>query len=243
MKKVIVLFFLIGSSYTTFSQTNKYSLEINPLIRYDHYKEFVGWETGVGGKHYVRPSGISYGIDFNLKRQVDSMNSLYFGLGYYRHIISKIESHSDLGKAKERLINFPSPLFISFYSNRYAYNNLIANIGYERQIKIQDSYLLTVGIDINNLFTFSQYYHLSYNPGGSQDYRKNNFRFFGILAGLDIGLIKRYKRFNIGPEIKLPIFSLLRTDSTFPNETGTGYRNQWFSSIGLEVSFTYKLKS
>jgi len=240
--KITFLLFLIGVYSNTFSQTNKYCLEINPFIRYDHYKEFVGWETGIGGKHYVKPSGISYGINFNLKRRINSKNSLYFGGGYYRHIISKIESHSNLGEAKQRLINYPSPLLILFYSDRYAYNTLTANIGYERNIKIQKNYSLTTGIELNELFTFSQFYHLSYNPGGSRDYRKNNFHFLGWFAGIDIGLIKDYKQFSVGPRIKLPVFSHLRTDSTFPNETNSGYRNQLFSGIGLGLSFTYKLK-
>lgn len=102
---------------------------------------------------------------------------------------------------------------------------------------------LIFGLDINSLYTFSQYYHLTRNPEGSQDYRKSESNFFGVLMGIDIGCMRKYEHFDFGPKLKFPFFSSLKQDSTFPNESDADYRSQWFSGIGLGISLIYKFKS
>ena len=243
MKKITVFIILIAICLNSSAQQSKYSLEINPFMRYDRYKEFFSWETATGGENYISPRGTSFGLNLNIKNQINPASNIYLGLGYYKHTISNIKRTNNRGNGNDRLIDFPSPLFIFFYSDKYAYNTVTLNAGFERHFRFKKNYLITTGIDLNGLYTFSQYYHLTRNPGGSQDYRKKNAGFFGILAGFDIGLMKSYRQFNIGPKLKIPVFSSLKTDATFPNETGTYSRNQWFSGIGLGVSFNYKFKT
>jgi hypothetical protein len=244
MKKTGLLFTSCFYFLLTFAQNSKYTLEINPFARFDRTSEFNNWETVTGGKNYIRPSGISYGVNVNLKRALRNNANIYAGLGFYRHTISNIKSRNSRGVTDDgRIINFLSPLFIFFYTDRYYYNTFSFNVGYERLFQFNKNYTLITGIDFNALYTYSQYYHLTRNPEGTVDYRRNNSTPFGLFAGIDVGLLKKYSGFSIGPKIKIPVFSMLKTDETFPNETGTDFRNQWFSGVGLGLSFIYHFKT
>lgn len=244
IKKTGLLIALFLFCSLVFAQKSKYTLEINPFARYDRTNEFNNWETVTSGKNYIQPSGISYGINVNVKRKLRNNDNIYAGPGYYRHTIYNIKSRNNRGVTDNgRIINFFSPLFIFFYTDRYAYNNISLNIGYERLFRLNKNYTLITGIDLNALHTFSQYYHLKRNPEGSVDYKQNNSTPLGLFVGFDVGLLKKYKQFSIGPKIKIPVFSMLKTDETFPNETGTDFRNQWFSGVGLGLSFIYNFKT
>lgn len=118
MKKITLFSCLIITHFISFSQ-EKYSLELNPFVRYDQYKEFVDLETVITGKNYIRPSGISVGINANLIKKVNSSTNLYLGVAYYRHSISNIKRHNRIGEGVNRIINFPSPLFIDFLTDKY----------------------------------------------------------------------------------------------------------------------------
>ena len=242
MKKLTVFLILSTIYFCTSAQNSKYSLEINPFMRYDKYNEFFAWQNFTG-KNTITPSGTSLGLNLNLKYQVLPTSNISLGLGYYRHTVSDIKRVNNLGAGNSWLIGYPSPLFILFYTDKYAYNTLTLNTGFERQFRLKKNYLITTGIDLNGLYTFSQYYHLTNNPDGSKDYRTKDSRFLGILAGLDIGLMKSYKQFNIGPKIKMPVFSSLKTDEVLANDDGTNYRKNWFTGVGLGISFIYKFKT
>ncbi len=244
MKKTGLLTTLCIICTLTFAQKSKYTLEINPFTRFDRTNEFNNWETVTGGKSYIRPSGISYGVNVNVKRALRNNVNIYAGLGFYRHTISNIKSRNSGGVTDDgRIINFVSPLFIFFYTDRYYYNTFSFNIGYERLFQFDKNYTLITGIDFNALYTYSQYYHLTRNPQGTVDYKRNNSTPLGLFAGFDVGLLKKYSVFSIGPKIKIPVFSMLKTDETFPNETGKDFRNQWLSGVGLGLSFNYHFKT
>lgn len=239
IKSLIAILFLITTKAV--AQKSEYAIEINPYMRYDKYKEFFSFHNDYFGNHYVTPKGTSFGLNLNVKKQIKPVSTIYLGLGYYKLTISNIKYTTQRGVGNARIINFPSPLFIFFFSDKYAYQTVSLNAGYERYFKLKKNYLITTGIDLNGLYTYSQYYHLTRNPDGGVDYRKKNETFFGILAGFDIGLMKSFKQLNIGPKIKLPVLASLKTDDTFANEDGADHRNTWFSGVGLGVSFNYKL--
>ena len=241
-KKLGILFILFAKCFCTSAQNSKFSLEINPFMRYDKYKEFFAWKSFTG-RNMITPSGTSFGLNLNIKYQLLPASNVYLGLGYYRHTISNIKRVNNFGEGNSWLIGYPSTSFILFYSDKYAYNKVTLNTGFEKHFILKKNYLITTGIDLNGLHTFSQYYHLTDNPDGSRDYITKNARFLGIFAGFDLGLMKSYKQFNIGPKIKIPVFSSLKTDEVLANDDGTDYRNNWFSGIGLGISFIYKFKT
>ena len=244
MKKTGLLITLCINCSLIFAQKSKYAIEINPFTRFDRTNEFNNWETVTGGKNYIRPSGVSYGVNVNVKKVLRNNTNIYAGLGFYRHNISNIKSRNERGVTDDgRIINFVSPLFIFFYTDRYSYNAFSFNVGYERLFQFNKNYTLITGIDLNALYTYSQYYHLIRNPEGTVDYKRNNSTLLGLFAGVDLGLLKKYRGFSIGSKIKIPVFSILKTDETFPNETGLDFRNQWFSGVGLGLSFIYPFKT
>lgn len=240
MKK-IGLFVLIMIAAKTYGQTNNYSIEINPFVRYDKQRYFFSWETVLGGKNFVSPRGLSHGVNVNFQKQINKSNLIFFGLGFYKHSITNIKRYNDNSTGNDRLIKYPSALFVPFFTDKYAYNSLSLNIGYKRNIEVKKGYLLNAGIDLAGLYTVSQNYHLTTSPDGNTNYKQRNGGFWGILTSLDIGLIKNYRKFKIGPELKIPILTSLKTDVIFPNETGSEFRNRWFGSMGIGISFIYKL--
>jgi hypothetical protein len=242
MKNLAISLLLIILSICGFAQNRATSIEINPLLKYDTYKEFYGWETGIGGKHYVKPKGLSYGLNISFKKTLFNDYNLSLGIGYFRYSFNKINSRSNLGTGNSRLIDFSSPLFILFYTDKYCYNTLSLNIGIDKQLKLRNNYSLITGLGLSNYYNLSQYYHLTSNSEGSVDYKKKNKQYFGLSAELGIGLLKKIKQFSIGPKIQIPVFSNWRTDNTFPNETNSGSRSKWFNGLGIGISCNYSLK-
>lgn len=228
-------------SVSSFCQKKHGVMELNPYTRYDKYKEFFGWETPIEGKRYVKPEGLSYGLIINLKKPVYKDYNLNIGIGYHRYNFSKMSVPGRLGTSNARLINFPSPLFILFYTDKYWYNTASLNVGAEKQFKLKNKHTLTTGIALSNYYTFSQHYHLTSNPGGSQDYKKKNNQYFGLSAWIEIGLLKKINKFTIGPKLQIPVFTNWKTDETFPNETNSASRSKWLRGIGFGLSFNYSL--
>jgi hypothetical protein len=242
-KNIIIHFLFVAATFNVYCQTGKYSLEVTPFLRYDKQGSFFSWETVIGGKNYVSTKGVSYGLNLNIQRNIKGENAVYVGTGFYKHRISKINRYNDNGTGNSRLINFPSPLFIPFFTDKYSYNTICFNAGYEKGIKVAKNNFIIVGADIAALYLFSQKYHLTNNPEGSTDYKRNNANFWGVMAGLDFGIAKRYDKWNVVPKLKIPVLTFLQTDSAFPNENDADFRKQLFSGLGFGISFIYKVKN
>lgn len=241
MKNFIISIFLLSVYNYCDAQKKTFYIEISPFLKYDKYDEFVGWATVLGGEHYVKLKGLSFGLNANVKKQTFNNYAIFLGAGYYRYSFTEINSRSNLGTANGRRINFPSPLLIPFYTDEYYYNTLSLNLGVEKIIDFNKNLQLIAGIEVINYFTFSQYYHLSYNSEGNQDYRKKNMQYFGNTSNMEIGLLKKLSRIRIGPKLQVPIFISWKTDETFPTETNTGNRNKWLNGVGLSISCNYYL--
>ena len=187
-------------------------------------------------------NGFSYGVNVNVRKQIYPKLTFYVGVGYYRHRINDIDSRSSFGKSDRRIINFASPLFILFYVDRYHYNTVTANLGYEYRFFNRPNFYMAAAADANFLYTFSQYYHITHNPGGSQDYRHNRKYFMGAFGNVDASFMWRRGRMSVGPRMRVPVYSTLRTDDRFPDENGKDFRQRWFSGVGGGISFVYQLK-
>lgn len=234
---------ILAISTGIYAQTDKYSLEFKPFIRYDKQNYFFGWETVLGGKHYVSPRGTSYGLNVIVHKNINKGRFLNYGLGFYKQNISDIKRFNENGTSNNRLIKFPSPLFIPFFSDKYSYSNISATVGFEKHIKIGKTYSAKIAGDLSGLLTFSQRYHLIQNPEGSQNYRRKEVKFFGVTTGVNLGFLKSCRRIKIGPELIFPIFTSLKKDEVFPNENGADFRSKWLNSAGIGISFIYQFKN
>jgi hypothetical protein len=241
MKYRFVIFILLVVSSKSFSQAKKLELEILPYVKYDKYKEFLGWETGVGGKHFITPSGLSFGADARMKKRFGDNYNLVLGLGYFRYSFTKITTHSNLGIGSARLINFQSPLFILFYTDKYWYNTVSLSLGVEKYFNLKNNFILPIGVNFSNYFSFSQHYHLKANPEGSQNYLTKKNKNLGTALGLEFGLLKTKRKMTIGPKLQIPFLSKWKTDKAFPNEDGNTSRSKWFKGFGIGISCNFFL--
>lgn len=77
--------------------------------------------------------GTSLGINVAYKIPISKSFFLKPGFGYYKYSFNHIRRENTLfGKSDVRNIKFTSPLFIPFYTDKYWYNSIAANIGFEK---------------------------------------------------------------------------------------------------------------
>jgi len=239
----IFLMILLSSLYlSSFGQKMHGVIELNPYIRYDTYPEFSDTGNPLSG-NYTNLKGVSYGINANYKRAIKNEYKLLIGLGYYKQIFNKIEIRNTRrsDEVNVRVIGYPSPLYMLFYTDKYWYNCIANNIGIEKDINLKNDLLISIVVSANNYFTYSQYYHLINNPEGSLDYKKKEFKYLGLSVTSQISIQKRINSISIGPNLILPLFDIWRTDDTFPYEASSGSRSKWLRGIGFGISINYSL--
>ncbi len=240
-------FIILLSIASTFTMGQKLSseIEITPYIRMDWRPKF-SYAINSASTFFVNIKGTSWGVNANYKLPVRKNLYLKVGVGYYRYSFDKIYSYNaQFGKGNARIINFPSPLYIIFATDKYWYNCFSMNTGIEKLFNIEKKTILVTGINLNNFYTYSQYYHITEDyPTGPPNHRytlKHN-HYFGFSANLQATLLKKIGKIAIGPSIILPVFDLWKTDEAFPEKTNSGIRSKWLRGIGLGVSCNYSLR-
>lgn len=242
MKKNFLIAICFFGTSTVVAQNQKRQIEINPYIKFDKYPQFSYVLGGRPSTDYVNIKGTSFGINFAYKIPISKLLFLKPGVGYYKYSFNEItRKNTSFGTTKFRDINFISPLLIPFFTDKYHYNSISANIGLERLFLLKNSFHGVVGFQLNNYFTISQKYHLILNPEGSQDYKKKNKNYFGSSGILYLNLVKKIKQVSLGPSFVIPVFDIWKTDATFQEETNNDTRNKWFNGIGIGISFNYSL--
>jgi hypothetical protein len=230
---------------SVWSKKQSPQIEILPYSRWDSYPEFSYVLNGRPSTDYVKINGTGWGIYINYKLPVAKSIFIKSGIGYYKYSFNNIKKeNTQFGKSTVRDIDYysgPIAVDILYYTDKYWYNTINANIGVEKLFNLKKDMQITTALNINNYFTFSQYYHLSYNSPGSQDYKKNIGRYFGSSVNINASLLKKFTKISIGPSIIIPVFELWKTDETFFEETNSGSRNKWFRGIGLGISCNYSL--
>jgi len=238
---IFFISFSILSNFTQ-SQIQVRQIEITPFVRIDKFPQFSYVLGGRPSTDYVNIKGTSFGLNLAYKIPITKSVLLKPGIGFYKYSFDNIKKENTLfGKSNVRNINFVSPLYIPFFTNKYSYNTISANIGVEKIFNYKSSVQIVTGLNLNNYYVVSEYYHLSYNSIGSQDYRKKIKRYFGSSFNLNAGIVKKYKKVSIGPFFMLPVFDTWKKDYTFPEEANSGSRSKWLNGIGLGISSNYSL--
>ena len=240
-RPIFIIFFSIISNFAL-AQKKTTQIEIEPFIRIDKYPQFSYVIDGRPSTDYVNIRGTSFGLNFAYKIPITKSILLKPGIGYYQYSFNNIKKENTFfGKSTARNINFVSPFYIPFFTDKYRYNTITANIGIEKIFNCKKNIQIVTGVNWNNYYVVSEYYHLVNNPEGSQDYRKNNKRYFGSSVYINISLLKKFQKISIGPSLILPVFDNWKMDETFPEETNSGSRSKWLNGIGLGISFNYSL--
>jgi hypothetical protein len=224
-------------------------IEINPYMRLDWYPEF-SYSINPTNTYFVNIRGTGWGLNANYKLSVCKNLYLKAGVGYYRYSFNKIDSYNaQFGKGSARVIDFPSPLYVIFVTDKYCYNTLSTNIGIEKVFDFKKNWQISAGVTFTNYYTFSQSYHMTPDyPVGPPNhrYRLKNNRYFGLTSSIELGLIKKTKQISIGPALILPVYNMWKQDKVFPKnensaESNSDQRHKWFQGIGFGISCNYSL--
>jgi hypothetical protein len=90
--------------------------------------------------------------------------------------------------------------------------------------------------NLNTYYTFSQSYHLTFNPyDGNLNFNKKGAEFLGISTNLTAGIIKQVGRLQIGPSLILPIYDTWKKDPVFLEENYDGGKHKWLNGIGVGI--------
>lgn len=240
-KSLIAICIFITSAVV--AQRQNRQLEIYPYLKLDKYPQFSYILNGRPNVDYVNIKGTSFGINFAYKIPISKQLFIKPGIGYYKYSFSKItRNNTSFGTTNSRNIIFPSPLLIPFFTDKYHYNTINANISLEKEILLKKNYQLALGVGLNNYITISQNYHLTFNPNESQNFKKSNKKYFGSMGMLYFNVLKKINKIKIGPSLIIPVLDVWKTDETFQEETSSNSRNKWFKGIGFGISINYSLK-
>jgi hypothetical protein len=238
---IFIVSFLIISGFV-FAQKQAGEIEFNPYVRFDKYPQFSKVFNGPQSTDHITMNGTSVGLNIAYKIPIKKSILLKPGIGYFEYSFNNVEKdNTRFGKSTGRDIDIVSPVYIPFFTDKYKYNTIMANIGFEKLFNCKRNTQVVTGINWNNYYAISESYHLTYNPEGSKNYGKNNNRYFGSSVYIDVSVIKKFQKIRIGPSLILPVFDNWKTDSIFPGETNSGSRSKWLNGIGLGISVNYSL--
>ena len=201
--------------FSTASVPNNYS----PPTAYNRQDKFNGSALGLGMNLTY-----SFNPNFLLKNK-----KLFFdiGLGYFKQYFSV-----------NRPFDYPSPLFIIFYTKDYSYDCIsgLAGVSYHYQLPKDLSIKVTAMFNILN--SFRQSYVPTY-PNSDAYVSHNQFKYGDFWLG-SIGLRKKViSKFVIALDVIIPVNTRWRNDKIFNDNPSTFYGAQ--HNVGLSISMSYDL--
>ena len=158
-------------------------------------------------------------------------------MGYFNYRFDKLDNTNSLtGKSQARPIDFVSPLFIQYSTDKYHYNNFMMRTGVEKEVDLNNGFKIIACFDLNAYYSFSQYYHLTFNPwDGNLNFNKKNTMLFGFSSIISTGITKQFNRLQIGPSLIVPIYDSWWKDPVFLEEDYNGGKNKWLNGIGAGI--------
>ena len=243
-KTRIFIVLLAFSDAITFAQKTKDQIEVCHFIRYDAFPGFSYNFSGRVSTNCLKMKGLSWGINLNYKMALAPFYNLKLGVGYYRYTFNKLHNyHPPFGTGHAREVDYPSPLWTIFGTDKYRYNIISGNLGLERWFALKKNLKVITGINWNPYFTYSKSYHITYGSYGSTvntNYVVPQKRYFGYSVNFNSGIQKRVKSFLIGPSVIIPIYDRWKKDAKF-GENQEESRKKWFNGIGFGITLNTDL--
>ncbi len=224
-------------------------IEINQYFNFDKYSEFR-YSPNPTYDHVINIKGNSWGLDIGYKFNLFKNVYIKPFLGYYKFSFDKIDNYNEgfglRGNARQTTLTPGQGIYYIISSDKYLYHCFNAGVSVEKNITHGKPLLVAVGGAINNYFTISQTYFITYdNPDNPVEnpHKTNRTDLFGFRTDLFAKFLMPIKKINVGATIGTPIYTLWKTDAFFPYETNKGSRDKWFKGIGVGISVNYLLNS
>ncbi|TBR20169.1 MAG: hypothetical protein EPO57_01185 [Chitinophagaceae bacterium] len=249
MKKILLIAATFIVTSTLVAQKQNKQIEINPFIRLDNYPKFSYHYYGRASTDFLKMKGTSYGIVITYKYSFKNNLFIKTGLGYFKYSFDKLDNTNSLfGNSKARPIDFVSPLFIQYSTDKYHYNNILIRTGIGKEVALNEGIKIITCFDLNAYYNFLQYYHLTFAPYNSNlNFSKRRKMLLGFSNAISSSITKQFNQIQIGPSIILPIFDSWKKDLVFQEEGYNGGKNKWLNGIGVgvicNISLHKKIKS
>ena len=228
----VYVIILLLTSVTAFSQSE---MSLTLPIVYSTVTVKDNWTppTAPGYKEYIEGSAIGYGANLNYQFRLgalikDENFKVSIGAGYFNQ-----QFHVT------RPFNYSSPIYIGFFTEKYAYHCLQGSLGLAYNFKLNLKYSITNQLNYNWFHSFNQKYTPTYEDYPSE-YTNSQINFGSTLL-LSIGVLRTMgKNFSAGVGIVVPLFTKWRNDKIFEDDPNTFSHPEF--SLGVSISLVYHLK-
>jgi hypothetical protein len=212
-------------------------LELECHGRYDKHADYTTRFFDRSYTNDTKLSGKSFGFNINYLHQVYKYFDAKIGIGYFNLGIDKIRQTTPYNIiANGRTINYhhPSGIYPLFGTKKYHYDNFNITFGFAYKKPTIKALNLIIGADLYYLYTFSQFYRISYD---NIRYRTNNGKTLGFGATTYFGFLHNFNsdKYYISPKLVVPIYQQLRGDQVFGEAEGLKMQ-KWLNGVGLSVS-------
>jgi hypothetical protein len=109
----------------------------------------------------------------------------------------------------------------------------------EKDIALNSTVNLQVGIGIINYFAFSQHYHIK---GSGRNYNTCNFGYFGFTGVMNASVLKRFNRVQVGPSLIVPVVDMWKKDVLLPESNEGSFKWKYFNGIGIGLIVNYSIQ-
>lgn len=230
-----------------YSQKESDKIELSTFLRWDFYPKFK-YSINTVNYNTLKINGTSPGFNLVYKRPASKKIFLRAGIGYYKYRFNKMRNTNSLfaNQYSSRDIEDyrpPGPITpsITFATDKYWYNCLNFLFGVEKRIRLKNNYSIGFSGNLNNYFTTSQVYHITYPFPEGDKHKRNNIRYFGFSTELSSSIMKSFRRSQIGLSIIVPVFSYWKQDNIFPQERNNSGRNKLFNGFGVGFVCSFPL--
>ncbi len=231
MKKYIAILVFVFEIQSLTAQEKKHANRIGlsvPVIM----NSSEGMHYLLGNRILSEGTAFSSGLSFFYARDIFKRIYLKTGLGYFKQSFSP-QRYTIFSAAS-------SPTRLPFYTKSYHYNSiwLTAGLGYRQ--RVNQNYVVDVGISYDYLYSFHQKYK---EKKVENNYKtQSNHIPVGTMTNFSLGLERKVRNLSVNINVLIPVIVRWNEDVaffkyTYANDTQKIAVNKF--SIGSSLSFNY----
>lgn len=230
MKKILSVFLIFILYYQSYSQSDKFQLQLRLPLQIDRQKAEIiySWGTQV-----QRSNAINFGLDALMSYQKKNF-AVYSGLGFFRNkfYIKRGYDHQALNPGRDSLP-------IGTETKNYVYLILRVPIGIEYRVMQTKGFSLGVGVEYLFNFSFRRNYNGDVPFKGANTIYKG-FSNFGNSLDFFIALSKTTIKKTISLELFVHIYNRYHKDK-FLKENENESISRYFDAIGINLKYSFTL--